>query len=69
MRVDNLSIWIAAEQAEGKPDPYRWWVSVEIIQLAFYIGELALDCTCNTVILLPKGVGEYQVIGLCEYSI
>ena len=39
---------------------------MEIIQLLFGIGELALDCAWNTVILLPKGGGEYQVIGLVE---
>ena len=50
----------------GKPDPSRWWISVKIIQLEFDIGELVLDCTRNTIILLPKGGGEYHVIGLVE---
>ena len=31
MRVYYLNIWLAAAQAEEKPDPYRWWISVEII--------------------------------------
>ena len=66
MRVYHLNICLAAAQAEEKPDPYRWWISVEIIQLLFGIGELALDCAWNTVILLPKGGGEYQVIGFVE---
>ena len=66
MWVYYLNIWLAVAQAEEKPDPYRWWISVEIIQLAFDIGELALDCAWNTVILLPKGGGEYQVIGFVE---
>ena len=48
----------------GKTDPSRSWIAVEIIQLAFDIGELVLDCTWDTVILLPKGGGEYQGIGL-----
>ena len=39
---------------------------MKIIQLEFDIGELALDCTWNTIILLPKGGGEYHVIGLVE---
>ena len=38
MRVYYLNICLAAAQAEEKPDPYRWWISVEIIQLAFDIG-------------------------------
>ena len=57
---------LAAAQEEEKPDPSRWWISVKIIQLEFDIGELALDCTWNTIILLPKGGGEYHVIGLVE---
>ena len=32
---------------------------MDIIQLAFEIGELVLDCTWNTVILILKGGGEY----------
>ena len=33
-----MNIWLAAAQAEEKPDPYRWWIFVEIIHLAFDIG-------------------------------
>ena len=66
MWVYYLNIWLAVAQAEEKPDPYRWWISVDIIQLSFYIEQLALDCTWNTFILLPKGGGEYQAIGLLK---
>ena len=38
MRVDYYNMCLAAAHAEEKPDPYRWWISVEIIQLAFDIG-------------------------------
>ena len=50
---------IPALQAEEKPDPSRWWIVMKIIQLAFDIGELELDCMWNTVILPPKGGCEY----------
>ena len=39
---------------------------MKIIQLEFDRGELALDCTCNTVILIHKGGGEYYLLGLVE---
>ena len=39
---------------------------MKIIQLEFDRGELALDCTCNTVILIPKGGGDYYLLGLVE---
>ena len=57
--VYHLKIWLAASQAEEIPDPSRWWIVMEIIQLAFEIEELELDFMLNTVILLPKGGGEY----------
>ena len=38
MQEEHLKIWIAAAQAGEKPDPSRWWIVMEIIQLAFDIG-------------------------------
>ena len=35
MRSEHLNIWLAAVQAEENPDPPRWWIVVEIIQLSF----------------------------------
>ena len=61
IRVYHLNMLLAAAQEEEKPDPSRWWISVKITQLEFDIGELALDCTWNTIILLPKGGGKYHV--------
>ena len=37
---------------------------MDIIQLAFEIGELVLDCTWNNVILISKDRGDYRGIGL-----
>ena len=45
IQVYYLNTWLAAAQADKKLDPYRWWISVEIIQLTFDIGYLALDFT------------------------
>ena len=64
MRVYHLKMLLAAEHSEEISDPTRWWIAVEIIQLVFDIGELALDSTWNNVILLLKGGGEYCGIGL-----
>ena len=58
----GAEVWagiIPASQAEEKPDPSRWWIVMKIIQLAFDIGELELDCMWNTVILPPKGGGGF----------
>ena len=42
MLVEHLKIWLEVAQEEGKPDPSRWWIAVNMIQLVFDIGELAL---------------------------
>ena len=54
-----LEDFFASSRSEEIPDPSRWWIFMDIIQLAFEIGELVLDCTWNTVILILKGGGEY----------
>ena len=59
MRVEHLKICLAAAQSEEITDSSRWWIFMEIIQLAFDIGGLELDCMWNTFILPPKGGGEY----------
>ena len=48
-------------EAEG-----HWGRVVEIIQTAFREGELAEDSTWQTVVLIPKGKGDYRGIGLVE---
>ena len=40
MWVEHLKIWLAAAWAEEKPDPSRWQIVVEIIQLVFATGKL-----------------------------
>ena len=39
---------------------------MEIINLLFGTGELDKDCTWDTIVLIPKGIGEYHIIGLVE---
>ena len=41
---------------------------VEIIQTAFRNGELAEEVTLQAVVLIPKGKGDYQGIGLVEVA-
>ena len=43
IRADHLKSWIAEARAEENPDPSRWRIVVEIIQLASCTGELASD--------------------------
>ena len=39
---------------------------MEIIQLVFVTGELAMECKWDMMALLPKGSKEFRIIGLVE---
>ena len=66
MRAEHLKIWLTAAREEENPDPSRWWVVVDKIQMAFFTGELETECTWYTVVFIPKGNREYRIIGLVE---
>ena len=48
-------------EAEG-----HWGRVVELVQTAFWDGDLAEEATWQAVILIPKGKGDYRGIGLVE---
>ena len=39
---------------------------VEIIQIEFGEGRLPMECVLKTVVLIPKGNGQFRGIGLVE---
>ena len=39
---------------------------MELVQLAFREGVIPEDSACQSVFLIPKGVGNYRCIGLVE---
>ena len=39
---------------------------VELVQTAFWEGDLAEEATWQAVVLIPKGKGDYWGIGLVE---
>ena len=66
MGSEHLKIWLVAARAEEKPDPSRWWIVVDIIQMVFFTGELVMECTWYTIVIIPKENREYRIIGLVE---
>ena len=52
--LDHLNIWLAMAWTKENPDPSRCQTVVNIIQLTFDTRELAMECTWNTAVLLPK---------------
>ena len=50
-----------ATEEEGED---LWGKVVELTQTAFREGNLAEEATCQTVVMIPKGKGEFRGIGL-----
>ena len=82
MRAEHLKGWLAAskrekrdaaEKGEGKTDGEEggpaephWENLMELIQTAFWEGELAKEATWQAVVLIPKGKQDYQGNGLVD---
>ena len=55
-----------AKTATEEEGEYLWGKVVELTQTAFRDGNLTEEATWQTVVLIPKGKGEFQGIGLVE---
>ena len=53
------------EEGEER-DKSKWDMVVQLVQTAFRDGVLAEEATWQTVVLIPKGGGDYRIIGLME---
>ena len=81
IRAEHLKGWLAAakrgglaeEKGEEKTEAEEegeelWGKVVEMTQTAFREGKLAEESTLQTVVLIPKGKGEFRGIGLVEVT-
>jgi len=68
VRAEHLKEWV--EEAERKVDPYQgnWDRVVDLIQTCFRERQVPTQMSWSTVVLLPKGNGDYRGIGLLEIS-
>ena len=66
LRTDQLKDWLQAAKREENPDSTHWNTLVELIQHAFETGNLPEELARSTMILLPKGGGQFRGIGLLE---
>ena len=80
-RAEHIKGWLAAakrggvaeekgkEKTEAEEEGEAMWRKVvEITQTAFRDGKLAEEATWKTVVLIPKGKGEFRGIGLVEVT-
>ena len=81
IRAEHLKGWLAAakrgglaeEKGEEKTEAEEegeelWGKVVEMTETAFREGNLAEEATWQTVVLIPKGKGEFRGIGLVEVT-
>ena len=68
IRAEHLKEWV--EEATRKKNPYQgnWNRVVDLIQTCFRERCVPTHMSWSTVVLLPKGNGDYRGIGLLEIS-
>ena len=66
MWADHLQSCLAAATCEERTDMSNWERVVEILQLAFRDSKLHMECMWQKVVLIPKGNGEFVLIGLVK---
>ena len=66
MRADHLRAWLRVANWEELPDPSQWDMAVGLIQDAFCKGHLVEECTWRTIVLIPKGTGNFCGIRLVK---
>ena len=68
VRAEHLKEWV--REAYRDVDPYQenWDRVVDLIQTCFRERQVPTQMSWSTVVLLPKGNGDYRGIGLLEIS-
>ena len=68
VRAEHLKEWV--KEAYRDVDPYQgnWDRVVDLIQTCFRERQVPTQMSWSTVVLLPKGNGDYRGIGLLEIS-
>ena len=66
MKVEHLKAWLPAETREKDLDIETWDKVVSVTKIAFWKGYIPEALMWTTMVLIPKGGGEYRVIGLVE---
>ena len=67
LRIPNDIIPIEAGMGKRGAGTWRGMgEGIRLIQAAFSKGHLMEECTCKTIVLIQKGNGEYQGIGIVE---
>lgn len=66
MRAEHLKGWLEAARRKEMPDGTHWCLLVSLVQECFATGVLPAQLPWSTMVLLPKGGGDFRGIGLLE---
>ena len=66
MRVEHLRQWLIAATQDDSPDATNCLKVVAIVQAAFQDRKLAEECMWQTVVLIPKGEGDFRGVGIVK---
>ena len=66
MKAEHRKAWLQEATRDKQPDTKTWDKVVSVIHVVFQDGYIPETLTYTTMVLIPKGGGEYIVIGLIE---
>ena len=66
VRAEKLKEWLLEATREENPDRENWNRVVKLVQLCFKERQVPTQLSWSTVVLIPKGGGDYRGIGLLE---
>ena len=66
MRSEHLQYWMSEATRDERPDTENWdWV-VDILQTDFGGGRIPTECTCQIMVLIPKGDWGFRGISIIK---
>ena len=66
VRAEKLKEWLLEATRQENPERENWNRVVKLVQLCFKERQVPTQLSWSTVVLLPKGGGDYRGIGLLE---
>ena len=66
MRAEHLRQWLISETQDNSSNATNWLKVVTVVKALFRDSNLAEECMWQKVVLISKGKGESQGIGLVK---
>ena len=66
MRAEHLCQWLIDTTRDDSPESTNWKKVVAIVQAELWDGTMVKECTCQTVVLIPKSKRSFRGVELVE---